>query len=145
MIQLTKSFVCTVSALTTGVYAAAEDYKYVAAGVAAAGAVGCFALWCAKKALPHSLHAVVWAAQVTNHIYHSIHVFALLLLLLLLCFACLTYVHVAATPATVITELHHSNLQLQCHSSCTILHTHYCDKYHHFSVSSTSVVISILR
>jgi hypothetical protein len=55
--------------LSTGVYAAAEDYQFVAAGVAAAGAVGCFALWCAKKALPHSLHAVVWAAQV---VYHNI-------------------------------------------------------------------------
>lgn len=63
-------------------YAAAEDYKYVAAGVAAAGAIGCFALWCAKTALPHSLHAVVWAAQVVYH--NSMHVLSLLLPLLLL-------------------------------------------------------------
>eukprot|EP00611_Tribonema_gayanum_P002963 TRINITY_DN12289_c0_g1_i1.p1 TRINITY_DN12289_c0_g1~~TRINITY_DN12289_c0_g1_i1.p1 ORF type:complete len:534 (+),score=153.62 TRINITY_DN12289_c0_g1_i1:110-1711(+) len=47
-----------------GIFAAAEDYKYVAGGVAAAGAAACGALLLARAALPRSFLAIMWGFQV---------------------------------------------------------------------------------
>ncbi|KAG5175305.1 mate-domain-containing protein [Tribonema minus] len=46
-----------------GIFAAAEDYKYVAGGVAAAGAAACGALLLARAALPQSFLAIMWGFQ----------------------------------------------------------------------------------